>query len=494
MSNPTDMLYGSYNFSAEAGPIPFLSINKTYLRSDDGTKLGSTYQTTIDGTLTPLPSGQGGYKVLDDMQDALVNAFDVDGQNFRVLCNGSTLISEYPRINRISLDKSNDQWTKTTPYTIDMEWDGDSLTGDIYVDNVSETWNVEFDDQSSYYNWTLTGGTGDNNVVLLRLTHSVSAKGIPHYSGGTLTRQAWEHAKLFCISRLGYDHSMVSQTGVLNLPTTGLEGYNHIRTVQVDELGGSYSVNETWLVANFGTAANAGKAIEDFTATIKYGGDNGLVSVGINGSIQGVETRTYGSGPGGFAITQTKDEAARQYWNNVQSKLYGRAVYAASGFTTNVNPRPLIYDLGINPTRGVYNYSYSYDDRRCNFIDGAIMEDINIQDNNPTDIFTSIIVLGRARGPILQDLNTVTSSSRNVSIELVMPVSGGCTISQLMNSKPTTQVNELLCELQSSIDAAQIFKTTDNDNWNPKTGRYSRQVAWTYSSCTGTPPSTDFCS
>jgi hypothetical protein len=494
MSNLTDMTYGAYNFGAQAGPIPTLSIIKTYLRSADGTKLGSTYQTTIDGTLTPMPSGLGGYKNLDTMQDALVDAFDLDGQHFHVTCNGSTLISEYPRINSVRLDKSNDQWTLTTPYTIDMEWDGETISGDIYIEGVQETWDIEFDEQSSVYSWNLDG-TGDNNTSIFRLTHNVSAKGIPHYSGGVLTRAAWEHAKLFCMTKLGYDVSMVAQTGVLNIPTTNLSGYNHMRTVQVDELGGSYSVSESWLVANFSNGNNAGRAIEDFTATVNFSQENGLTSIDVNGTIQGVETRTYGSAPGSFSIIETKDKAASGYWESIRPKLYGRARFAADGLALrNVNPQVVGWSVGRNPTKGVINYSYQYDDRLCNFITGALMEDININDEHPTDVFASIFVLGRARGPILQDLNTVTSSVRNVSIDLVMNPTGNCTVGGLNTGKPTAQVENLLCQFQSDISAAQIFKSADNESWNPKTGRYSRQVSWTFSSCTGDAPSTDFCS
>lgn len=489
--NLTTMTYGSFNFQ-NIGPIPFLTINKQYIRNEDGTKLGSRYNVTIDGTITPLPSGNLGIIAVDNLQDQLVSGFDLDGQHFEVGCNGTTILSSYPRINSLRLDKSNDNWYQTTPYTIDMEWDGENYSG-LYIDSLTENWNIEFDDQNSIYNWSISG-TGDNNTIVMRLNHSVSAKGIAHYDAGGLVKQPWQYARDAVMQKLGYDSTQVAQTGVLNINTSNMSGYNHMRTVTIDESAGSYAVNENWLVANFGSGSNAGKALEDFTASVKYSVDNGLISVDVQGNIQGVETRSYGSSSGGFHIIQDKYSAASGYWINVKPKIFGRAVLATDN--SGLHPEPLSWSIGKNPTKGVINYSYSYDNRPTNFIAGALSENIQITDSLPTDVFASVVVLGRARGPILQDINTVTANRRNINIDLVMPITGIVDVASLVTTKPSSKVNSMLCTLQTLLtnEYSQVFKSADQENWNPKTGRYNRSVEWTYTSCSGTAPSTDFCS
>ena len=78
-----------------------------------------------------------------------------------------------------------------------------------------------------------------------------------------------------------------------------------------------------------------------------------------------------------------------------------------------------------------------------------------------------------------------------------MGVPTGCiNYSEILSNRPISQVESFLCAMQSQISGAstQLFKSADTDDWDVKTGRYSRQVEWTYTQCGGTPPSTDFCS
>jgi hypothetical protein len=492
MANLTNITYGPYSFRDQCGPIPFLTITKAYLRSQDGLKIGSKYNITLDGTLTPLPSGAGGYQSLDYMQDALMSGFSSDGLNLLVSCNSVTLLSEYPKINSIRLDKSNDNWVYTTPFSIEMEWEGDSLTGNIFVEDITENWSVEFNEDTSKYNWDLQG-TGDTNSILVNLTHNVSAKGLAHYTNTGLLKQPYELAKDFVITRLGYDSTMLAQVNTLNLDSSSFTPYNHMRVVQVDEAGGTYGVTESWVASTSSGTGMCNRAIEDFTATVSYDVEAGLTSIDINGNIKGFETRSYGVASGSFVITQTKWEAASGYWDCVRPKLLGRAKFVAGG---TVNPMELTRTVGHNPNNGVINYGYKYDTRPCNFITGAISERIIVSDTYPTDVFSSIVIPGRGGGPILQDLNTITEHKRNVSIDVLMAHPSGCdSFAASLASAPTSQVANLLCALETQIASLGVvkFKSSDSDTFDVKTGKYNRNVEWTFSYCTGTPPSTSFC-
>ena len=114
--------------------------------------------------------------------------------------------------------------------------------------------------------------------------------------------------------------------------------------------------------------------------------------------------------------------------------------------------------------------------------------------NNPTDVFASLTVLGRAAGPILQDIGTVTSATRDVNIDAIMEIPTGCTVAKLLTNKPTAQVDAILCtfELDLSGTYDSLFLQHDSENWNPKNGAYSRSTRWVFTTCAGT-ASTSFC-
>jgi hypothetical protein len=287
---------------------------------------------------------------------------------------------------------------------------------------------------------------------------------------------------------------MIGQVGVLNLNHSLFSGANHFRVVQVDELAGNYSTTESWTAI---TTTGCGRAIEDFTASVQFSQEEGLTSVDIQGTIKGLESRDYGSSSGQFTVVETKWAAASGYWACVKPKLLGRAKFVAREVTSrDINPQPLNFSIGHSPTNGVISYGYKYDDRPCNFITGAIYENIDIADIYPVDVFASIPILGRAYGPILQDMDTITENRRTVNINLLMAPPTGCgSIATLLSSRPTSQVEGFLCQMQQQISGSnvQFFKSQDSDNWNPKTGRYSRTVEWTWVQCTGTAQDTDFC-
>lgn len=489
----TTMTYGSYEFS----PVPFLTIVKEYIRSDAGKKIGALYKTTLDGKLTPIP-GIAGYANVDALQDELETAMNVDGERFLVQCDSTTLIDVYPRVIDIQFSPTNDNWVQTAAFSITLEWDGvDFDTFSDYISSASESWTLEFANEVSHYSLDLDG-TPDANPYFLNLSHAVSAKGVEHQVSGGLEMEAWQQARNWVVPRLGYDASQILGSGVFNFDVTHFGPYNHVRRQQLDEMDGTFSVDESWLVMNTGTGI-AGRAIEDFTVSINKNIGNGLSSVDIQGQIQGLETAYYGNSSGDFDITENKYDAALDYWGNVQAKLLGRVQTMSSGETTRtINPYPISKVVGHNPPKGVISYGYQYDDRPCSFITGALSEDISIVDNHPTDVFASIGVLGRARGPILQSMNTVTSSTREVSINLVMEPPTGCSlggISTILGSKPTAQVDALLCALEDELTSnyTAVYKTQDSESWGIKTGAYTRSVGWTFTSCTGVLPSTSFC-
>lgn len=503
------MTYGDFEFS----PVPFINLTKNMVKSGDDRIIGTTFECTLEGTLTPLPDG--GLSQIDDLQDGLREAFNAEGLLLEVKCGTGIILQAYPRVSSINFPPSSNNWVYTSPYTITLAWEKDDLAEDTgvmppYVKSVSESWGIEQDDSQSFYHWA-PNGQEDKGPLPWRVTHNLSATGKRSYTGvGTVASEAWEQAQTWVLARLGWTPSdtegamltgpkILGSHGVINLTSGDYTAYNHMRTKTIDEAGGAFSVTESWIaVLSSGVGWN-GPAVEDFNISVKQGIDSDFTTVSVQGSIQGLEERTYGSNPGDFTIPSgsTKYDNAKTAWGIIESKLYHRARQVADPLATRtLNTIAVSKTVSHSPVKGAISYGYDYNDRPCNIISGSLSEVLTISDTNPTDVFASHVVLGRANGPILQSLSTVTASIREVSFEVVMAPYAGCdSCTSMRTEAPRTTVQTALCCFETELTSSysQVFKTADRESWNPKIGRYSRNIAWTYVNCTGTPPSTSLC-
>ncbi len=465
-------------------PAPLVEINRGFDKSANGEIIGQRFTISLNGTLIATrgsPNSVGVFyngpgdapiEVLDtdaklkaifQKQEALRELFSQEGHILEFTTwNGYQGLTCQPRILNISFPQGI--WVEVCPYTITLETDqinGLVLpSGEIGFDeklvDANESWALEFADQ----------GENENQTNIFRLTHNLSAVGKRYYDPnvgtgpGSLQREPWEHARLWCQRRLGIDNNRILSSGTLNLPSY-YQGFNHSRGENVDKQGGSYSIQETWVVSS-------GDAIEDFTIESRQSQLQGITVVSIQGQIQGLETRD-----SDFALINTKYQAASGKFNSVLNSLISRAQNYAG---LAVNPTPLELSIARNPINGVISYSYTYDTRPSNCIAGAKSESIQIIDNHPTDIFAIIPILGRAAGPILQSINTISEKSRTLSIEAVMTPISGCGISALTGAKPNVQG---LIDLVRPV-ANQVFVSQNGESWDVKNARYSRNVSWVY--------------
>jgi hypothetical protein len=493
-----EMKYDGYPFI----PVPIVTISKEFQKSNDNTLNGTLFNINLNGNLVAYPTG-GLYSIIDK-QNILRNSVKDEGKLFTLTCDGNILVSGYPRIaSTIEFNESSNNWIFTCPYTLAFQFDdflvysGDTTgVAPPYISESTETWNVEFSEENSYYSFDLPDGSGkDTSPYQVRLSHTLSAVGKAHYDGSGLVKPAWEQARDHVISNLGYNSTYLSSSGILNLNVTGLAPFNYTRTNELDVRGGSFNCSENWLVINTGISGYNGNAIETFTANIQNSLDSSNISaISIEGTIQGLETRSYGTNPGDFNISQTKYSAASGYWSNVQSKIYSRAKLFGNGFADRaINPQTLSKVVGHNPSQGTINYTYQYDDRPSNCISGALRESFTVSDTNPNDIFASIVVLGRSAGPILQAIGTSGATTREINVDILMNPVTGCpttagAVTALMNSSPKAQVGVIIGAFKQELinSNTQVFVNQDNESWDWKSGKYTRNVSWTYTNaCVG---------
>src|SRR5690606_8768460 len=263
-----EMYYGDYQFR----PVPFLEIERGIFRTEDLTPLGKYINVNVEGTLI---SATGGYSYVDDLKDELEENLTQDGLLFLVECDGEVIISGYPIISdSLKFGRSRDNEVFTCPYTVSFRFeDTDTINGNSsvygdgsdYIENFSENWQVEFGDKA-YYNWTNASGADHNHLYELRVTHTLNAKGRRRYDDSGLTMPAWQQARNYLMGKLGLDSQFVMQSGVLNVgvATTGI--FDHVRNVNIDEVGGTCNVVENFLVLASGAVADR-RITEDFTVT-----------------------------------------------------------------------------------------------------------------------------------------------------------------------------------------------------------------------------------
>ena len=194
----TTMTYGDYSFS----PVPMVNITKQYLKTGDGTKLGTLFAMGLTGTLTPLPGAVGGISNTVPLVDTLREALTTEGCPFVIKCDETVLWSGNPRIGDLQFSESNNNWVETIPYTLGLEFDVEGSGEDPslsppYIQSATEEWNLEFAQDSSKFSWTLPNTGADSNPYLLNITHSISANGVRHYTDcDTVTKEPWQYGVL----------------------------------------------------------------------------------------------------------------------------------------------------------------------------------------------------------------------------------------------------------------------------------------------------------
>ncbi len=484
------MTYGDYSFI----PVPMINLSRTWRNiTADGLSGNFHHNLTLEGTLTPLPSGHGSIANIDALQDSLMSALEGCGPLVISGCD-TELLNVYPKVESVVFPPTSNNWVNTSTYTIEMNFEELSPVDSgrsQYVDSFSETWDFSIQESPNPYVLTYDGVTDqvagydysvDSGVNWYGITHTMAvqcsaacrndgSKQAGYIDGYTVIAQNW-----------GEDSSLWDMSH-LNAPLSTMNKYNHMRSTQIDQAAGVFNMTENWIVS-----AEPSGAIEDFNITIQATVDNPITRVNIDGRVQGLELRDWGTtGVLDQHITAHKYNDALDYWNGITSKrIYPRCQLAALGAASrSLHPTALDHSVGHQITDGSITYNYSFDDRPLECVSNALYESIVITDTSPNDVFAQIVVPGRAAGPVLQDIGTVTASTRNVSIDVVVPIGTGCTASILVGNAPSTEVTALLTDFYTELtnNYGQVFKHQDTENWSPKIGRYTREIGWTFQDC-----------
>ena len=361
-------------------------------------------------------------------------------------------------------------------------------SGTAFLENFDENWGLEADEQQ---------GESIDSPRSYRISHSINATGKTFYKeDGTLSKPAWQQARDFVQRRLAQQPSgdYPNLAGIIGSGTIDLisayRGFNHVRTEQINETAGSYSVTENWILSS-------GLSNENYRMTTATSNTDPFVNVNIDGTIKGMSELSP-SGLGDFASMTASGayQNALKKYNSVSnsgrfgisSDIYKRANNLVA---VQLNSQPVSVSLGTNQYTGEITYSLGFNNRPTNIISGVIAESIQVNDTYPGDVFAVIPVLGRKTGPVLQYVGGRTEYTRDVSINLTMDytkIPYGSGRGTLLLKKPSlveptsSQIATLLRELspQGEVGIRKYFIAPPTETWSPKEGTYSFNISFTY--------------
>lgn len=464
MSNQITMKYGTYTFR----PVPSFSYSRAIERTPGNNfTLSTPIQLELNGSIVTTGFGN----VSDAISDLSSTFKNGDCNIFSIQCSGEpAFISGYAKITNLNIQPRNDGdlYVNTASYTISLEMV--SLSGNVYdtqpsgITAISEDWNIEFLDERVAGQVTPWYGSVFTLDSAYQISHNITVTS-PYQCRSTSDITGWVQASNYIINNMLTNQPESGISGIF-LPI-GMKPYNHFRVLNKNPHEGTVTLNETWVAAKTG-------AIEEFDVNVDESIDNALVSVTVNGTIQGLANISYPSASG-----TPKLHNAFQYWNSISGSIYSRAQTVYNG---SLNIKPLSRSLGYNTLAGTVTYNYSYNNRPNNCSANALSEVITITENNPNDIFASLTILGRAKGPLHQSIGTFGPRTRELSIEALLPIVTGCSYAALAIP---TDYNTFISDYEAGLsgDYSQVFVSNQSKTWNPKEGRFTFTKSWTLGEC-----------
>ena len=417
----------------------------------------------------------GGF--IENYNISVNNLYDGDAKSVEVAINGSIvgLSSGYNTYNQ-RYTAANNAWEGYVKNQLYTRASGAALgytlqTIPLLVNTDRDPLKGVINYQTSYDD-RITGTSGVRETYTIdkrqsledfRISVAVNGSIVGRGSGVVADRFAKAEYAYEQLKFTGFYNRAVQYTRV-----SGLQSLPFDATYTPNPLEGSLSYSILF------TNRDPNAALEVYTVNKNYSRENGTTSVSIQGDIEGYATNIYDVGIQATGIQLTKYANASSYWSAVSGLLYNRAItYSNTPLLTSL---PVVQAEAHNPIRGTISYQYDYNTIPLPSVSGALSEIITISYTSPGEVFAAIPIPGRSnRGPITQDINTLTSRQQVISMELLMPMPTG-TLLQRINQKPDPWA------VISGIEPTGVFRSEPIENWSPSNGRYTFQRAYLYKS------------
>tara|TARA_R110000765_G_scaffold303036_1_gene397192 strand:- start:3 stop:680 length:678 start_codon:yes stop_codon:yes gene_type:complete len=194
---------------------------------------------------------------------------------------------------------------------------------------------------------------------------------------------------------------------------------------------------------------------------------------------------------------------------------------------SNLSPSPINSTRTKNPIAGIITYTYTFENRR-QYIPDVLVESLSLNDNYPGQIVALQPVIGRKRGPVMQDIGTQSAWKRTLSISCTVDVdsvnfckdsngnrtlhSTSATCTAVSGNKWATNANKIsddysnanavkpsmvetivapdtISQRTAIRNLINAFKptglavyndTAPTETWDPQTGSWSYNIGWSY--------------
>jgi len=445
-------------------PAPLYSISENFTRTSDGTVLSSQFEITLNGTLLPdrgSPGPTGGFFTTFATANAVDTSINTDDKRFgslvkkqRALRDLFTISPGEPETGKTVTPnaieylleiKTNDGTTtvlKCKPqiasvsfadsiHVIKTDYTINIVTNEILIDGFTPA-NPTF---SQFGGFNLKSASDsisvssdndfENSYTVNRNVSAQSYKAFATENAATGNYAPFIQAKRWVKDR-------VAETGLVNeitlyslyAPSTGYEYAGHQTSEQMDQIGGSYSIQQSWRFIKTSTSG----VQDDFNITMTsrassptyIGTANGYDKVfRVAGAIKGIAP-----GAAGYA----------------KSKAYFENIIAANNFAilktriteTGSLTNPYItgssyiygpYGMTISENRrsGTVNYEAEFKEKTVSLTNTPFIDfDVNVSQNTKENFVAEIPVPGRTTGPVIQDIKTTNTTKRNISASFVV--------------------------------------------------------------------------
>lgn len=270
----------------------------------------------------------------------------------------------------------------------------------------------------------------------------------------------------------GYLHSSIDESDFADYPVS--------KTTSIDKNEGSISFNYV-----FGTNLYGGTYYTD-EYIIRLDTENAthvnLAGNPIRGSIEGtIRGMASGEDPTHKFIN------AESGWATVRGLLYTRVLsdYAKIGSTSLVlNPGPVSKSVSTNRTQGTIQYTADFSTGQSGNPSGVANLDVSIEEQLQNDIFVEQVIPGRVIGPILQDIDTLSSVRRTINIGMTLYPNNGGRWTYADISTPRGIANNLIAsgvyDLGDRKDPDGYYLSSDSDRWDWRSGLYTRTTSVVY--------------
>ena len=477
----------------------------------------------------------------------------------------------------------------------------------IYLESIDENWSMELVDEKVFpsHNDIAFQNRNADSLVVMKLTHTLNATGkkvygaqefdaardgqlihewrrdniktsiadydsnhseeryTPMNTSGDNIKSPYQHAKEWIETKL-YNLDNIQQSlradddpnrreEFFYLSNDGIFNwnryksvFNHTRQKTGNEVAGTYSVTESWIIIVGNTDENLPKddygniigATDEYTLDYKHNSNNGIDTVTIEGTIAGYQEGNLNQVPVRSKIYQAEQlfkrlaegnyfhRRADHYIKDIVTHSRACDVLAAESpngipdiINLNDKKDEVICSLNIIPVsksirrqiiEGIISYSYEFNTKCPNLFADTLMESFTPSWTYPNDVISPVVIPGRQSGPLIFSANTMTSPKCSLNFEIILKPA--CHLENPIEFNDNIDFNKMVDKLRVRVRPSQIdglnncrkriravakvyydYFTeiglsirkieSDNDTWNPMEGRYSGSITFVLGVC-----------